>query len=66
MLLVMDGAAGGGWCCLWWMVLLVMDGAAGGGSWTKLTYYCLVLHAVRRMSLDSWAPVCPGSGNILF
>ena len=28
---------------------------------------CLVfLHAVSRMSLDSWALGCPGSGNILF
>ena len=24
------------------------------------------LHAVRHMSLDSWALGCPGSGNLLF
>ena len=30
--------------------------------------YCMLglLASVRRMSLDSWALGCPGSGNILF
>ena len=28
--------------------------------------YAWSLHAVRRMSLDSWALCFPGSGNILF
>ena len=32
----------------------------------QLTEYMALLHAVRRMSLDSWALGCPGSGNILF
>ena len=27
---------------------------------------CFFLHVVRRMSLDSWALGCLGSGNILF
>ena len=32
----------------------------------RLTVLHVFLYAVRRMSLDSWAPNCPGSGNILF
>ena len=32
----------------------------------RLTAFMVFLHAVRRMSLDSWALGCPGSGNILF
>ena len=33
---------------------------------TGLLHACMVfLHAVRRMSLDSWALGCPGSGNIV-
>ena len=36
-------------------------------SYTTGFIVCLAfLHAVRRMSLDSWALGCPGSGNILF
>ena len=32
----------------------------------RLIVYLAFLHAVRRMSSDSWALGCPGSGNILF
>ena len=34
---------------------------------TRLLYArSVLLHALRRVSLDSWALGCPGSGNILF